>query len=236
MTRIARTLVLGALLAGCAGMPDLSGVLSSSADTRAGLSDSDITAGLKDALSTATRRAILRTGVTDGFWLNRDINIPLPEQLQKAERTLRALGQGKTVDDFHLSLNRAAEAAVPEAAQVFEMQIRQMTIADARAILDGPPTAATDYFRRTTSDILTQRFRPIVARTTSQVGVTKRYKDLAGRVEALVPGFQMQDIDAYVTDRALSGLFRTIGDEEMRIRRDPAARTSEILKKVFGAP
>jgi hypothetical protein len=224
-----------ALLAACAGLPpELQGVLDQASSPAGVLSESDIAAGLKEALATGTQRAIARIGVTDGFWLNRDINIPLPDQLARAEKTLRALGQGKTVDDFHLSLNRAAEAAVPEAASIFGNAIRSMTLADARSILQGAPTAATEYFRDKTSAALTARFRPIVTRTTAAVGVTKRYKDLAVKVGRLAPGFALQDIDAYVTDRALGGLFRTLGDEEMRIRRDPAARTSEILRKVFG--
>lgn len=235
MTRVAASLVLAFLLAGCAGLPDLSGVLSAPADGSGELSESDIVAGLKEALAAGTGRAIQRIGVKDGFWLNRDLQIPLPEQLQKAERTLRALGQGRTVDEFHLSLNRAAEAAVPEAGSIFATAIRAMSVSDARAILQGPPTAATDYFRGKTSATLAARFKPIVMQATNAVGATRRYKDLAGKVGALAPGFQMQDIDSYVTDRALAGLFRTLGEEEMRIRRDPAARTSEILRKVFGA-
>lgn len=226
-----------ALLAGCASLPpDLQQVLPGASAGGAGaLSDSAIASGLKEALSTGTRRAVARVGVPDGYWLNRDISIPLPDQLARAERALRALGQGRTVDEFHLSLNRAAEAAAPEAAPVFASAIQAMTLSDARAILDGPPTAATDYFRGKTWNDLSVRFKPVVARATSAVGATRRYKDLAGKVSRLVPGFQLQDIDAYVTDRALAGLFHEIGAEEARIRRNPAARTSEILREVFGS-
>jgi len=138
------------------------------------------------------------------------------------------------VDEFHLSLNRAAEAAVPEATAIFGTAIRAMTLADARRILNGPGNAATEYFRGRTLPALTTRFRPIVTKATASVGATRKYKDLAGKVTRYAPGYEMQDLDGYVTDRALSGLFRTLADEELKIRQDPAARTTELLKKVFG--
>jgi hypothetical protein len=222
-----------AVLAGCAGMPDLGGVIEGAAQSAGILTEADIAAGLKEALATGTQRAIARLGIRDGFWLNRDLNIPLPDQLAKVEKALRALGQGKTVEDFHLSLNRAAEAAVPEAASIFGNAIRAMSLADARGILEGSPTAATDYFRGKTSSDLAARFKPVVMRATNAVGATRKYKDLTAKVANVVPGFQMQDIDQYVTDRALNGLFRTLADEEMRIRRDPGARSTELLRKVF---
>jgi hypothetical protein len=149
---------------------------------------------------------------------------------------MRTLGQGKTVDDFHLSLNRAAEAAVPEAVPIFASAIRTMSLADARRILDGPQDAATEYFRGRTLPGLTARFTPIVARATDSVGATRKYKDLAGKVGKYISGFEAQDLDAYVTERALAGLFRTLGEEEARIRQDPGARTTELLRKVFSTP
>lgn len=228
----AAMLVLGA----CATLPpELQGVLEQAAPVVAPLSETDIAAGLREALATGTQRAVGRIGVPDGFWANPSINIPLPENLKKVEKALRALGQGRTVDEFHLSLNRAAEAAVPEAVPIFTNAIRSMTLADARQILDGPPNAATEYFRGRTLSALTTRFKPIVTRTTDQVGATRKYKELAGRVSKYATGFQAQDLDAYVTERALSGLFRTLGDEEQKIRENPAARTSELLRRVFGA-
>jgi hypothetical protein len=219
--------------------PELQGAIETVAGAAAGqqqvLGETEIAAGLREALDTGTRRAIARIGVPDGFWLNRDLNIPLPENLRKAEKALRALGQGRTVEEFHLSLNRAAEVAVPEAATIFAGAIRGMTLADARQILDGPGNAATNYFRGKTYSALSARFKPIVMNATSAVGATRKYKDLAGRVGKYVSGFEMQDLDAYVTDRALAGLFRTLAEEEQRIRVDPAARSSELLRKVFGA-
>jgi hypothetical protein len=223
------------LLAACAGLPpELQGVIEQ-ATPGDSLTDSEIAAGLREALASGTQRAVARIGVPDGFWLNRDLHIPLPEQLAKGERALRALGQSKTVDEFHLSLNRAAETAVPEAAAIFGAAIRGMTLADARTILEGGPTAATDYFRDKTARDLTIRFKPIVMHATASVGATRRYKELSAKIGKFASGFELQDIDAYVTDRALNGLFRTLADEEMRIRRDPAARSSALMKKVFAA-
>ena len=224
------------LLSGCAGLPaELQNVLNGVQPGIAvpPLSEADIASGLREALATGTRRAVGRIGAPDGFWANPQLNIPLPENLKKVEKALRALGQGRTVDEFHLSLNRAAEAAVPEALPIFTQAIRGMTLADARQILNGPPNAATEYFRGRTLPALTGRFKPIVTRTTDATGATRKYKELAARVSKYA-SFQAQDLDAYVTERALSGLFRTLGDEEMKIRRDPAARTSEILRRVFG--
>jgi len=226
------------LLAGCAGLPpELQGVLEQTAQGMAGagpLSEADIAAGLREALATGTSRAVGRIGVPDGFWANPSLNIPLPDSLKKVEKAMRALGQGRTVDEFHLSLNRAAEAAVPEAVPIFTNAIKAMTLADARQILDGPPTAATEYFRGKTLPALIGRFKPVVMHATSSVGATRKYKELAAKVGRYASGFEAQDLDAYVTERALSGLFRTLGEEERKIRQDPGARTSELLRKVFG--
>ena len=238
-THLAAVLAGACALAACAELgPTVQSVLDGvAAQPQAGgglVSEADIAAGLKEALATGTTRAISRLGVTDGFWKNPGVQIPLPEQLQKVEKTLRMLGQGAKVDEFHLSLNRAAEQAVPEAAAIFGNAIRGMTLSDARGILQGGSTAATDFFRARTSAALTAKFAPMVTRATDAVGVTRKYKDLAGKVQKLAPGFELQDIDSYVTQRALSGLFTTLGDEEMRIRKDPAARSTELLRKVFG--
>ena len=240
MKRAAIVVTAGLLLGACANMPsDFQNVLDSVAGGGApaggsALGEGDIAAGLKEALSTGTQRAISRIGVMDGFWKNPKLQIPLPENLQRTEKTLRMIGMGDKVDEFHLSLNRAAEKAVPEAATIFGNAIRAMTLADARSILHGGPTAATEYFKDKTSGALTARFKPIVTQATDSVGATKKYKDLAGKVGRYVPSFQGEDIDGYVTDRALAGLFTTLGEEEQRIRQDPAARTTELLKKVFG--
>ena len=186
-----------------------------------GLSESDIAAGLKEALATGTERAVGRIGRLDGFWQNANLRIPLPDSLKKAEKVMRQLGQSKTVDEFHLSLNRAAEQAVPEAAGIFGDAIRGMGLSDARGILQGPDDAATQYFRGRTTAPLTARFTPIVGKATASVGATRKYKDLVGKVKKLVPGFEPVDLDAYVTERALGGLFTTLAEEEKKIRENP---------------
>jgi hypothetical protein len=236
MKRALMVVVTAAGLAGCAGMPpELAEVLGPAGNVMgASPSEYEIAQGLKEALSVGTQRAVGYLGVRDGFWLNRAVNIPLPDSLRKVEKSLRTFGQGKVVDDFHLSLNRAAEAAVPEAAAIFGDAIRGMTLTDASRILNGPNNAATEYFRSRTSGALTARFEPIVAKATASVGATRKYKDLSAKVAKFVPGYQMQDLDAYVTDKALTGLFITLAGEELKIRQDPAARTTELLKKVFG--
>ena len=223
-----------ALLAGCANLPpELSAVLDS-AGAGVAPGESEMAQGLKEALAVGTERAVGRIGVRDGYWLNGDVNIPLPDSLRKVEKTLRTFGQGRTVDEFHLSLNRAAEAAAPEAVAIFGDAIRGMTLTDARQILNGPSNAATEYFRGRTHATLTARFTPIVSKATASVGATRKYKELAAKVSKVSSSFQVQDLDAYVTERALAGLFRTLADEELKIRQDPAARTTELLKRVFG--
>lgn len=235
MKKLLASALGAALLSGCAGLPpELQSVLGHAGAPGTGLAESEIAAGLREALTAGTERAVARIGVPDGFWRNRDLQIPLPDSLKKVEKTLRTLGQGRTVDEFHLSLNRAAEAAVPEAVSIFATAIRGMTLADARGILDGPPNAATEYFRGRTTAQLTARFRPIVSHATSTVGATRKYKDLVARVGRFVPDLKTTDLDGYVTERALHGAFRTLAEEEARIRADPAARTSEILRRVFG--
>lgn len=200
-----------------------------------GLPTSDVAAGLKEALAQGTTHAIKTLGRADGFWGNPAVRIPLPDPLQKTESLLRSLGQGKKVDAFQLSLNRAAERAVPEVADIFGDAIRTMTLDDARAILAGPPDAATQYFRRVAGERLAQRIRPIVADATGRVGVTRKYKALAGGPLGALGGMGgALDLDGYVTDKTLDGLFATIAEQEKEIRRNPAARTSELLRRVFG--
>jgi hypothetical protein len=228
-----RLIALGfsvAALSACAGFP------LALPDPGTGLSETDIAAGLKEALSTGTERAVARVGQPDGYWLNPRLRIPLPDNLKKTERLLRSLGQDRHVDEFHLSLNRAAEQAAPEAVAIFGNAIRQMTLADARRILNGPPDAATRYFQDRTTPALTARFRPIVSKATDATGATRNYKNLVSRAGRLVSSadFQALDLDGYVTERALAGLFTTLADEERLIRENPAARTSELLRRVFG--
>jgi Protein of unknown function (DUF4197) len=193
-----------------------------------------IAAGLREALEHGTARAVQELGRENGFWADSRLRIPLPEKLQKVDAALRRVGQEKLADDFVRSLNRAAEQATPEARRIFLDAIQRMTIRDALDILRGPQDAATRYFRAQTEAPLTQAFHPIVARSTAAVGVTANYKRIASRAEPLgLVDMRDLDIDAYVTRKALDGLFVVVADEERRIRENPAARTTELLRKVF---
>ncbi len=233
MRHVLVVLLLLSLLAACSALGILDG--ATPGPPAAVLSEPEIAAGLKEALATGAERAIARIGRTDGFWQEPKIRIPLPESLGKAEKMLRRLGQGGKVDEFQLSLNRAAEQAVPEAAGIFGKAIRNLTLADAGRILHGPPDAATVFLRGETANALSASLRPIVSRATDASGVTRRYKDLASKAGRFVNlDAQSTDLDAYVTERALSGLFTILAEEERKIRENPAARTSELLIRVFG--
>ncbi|MDX1513605.1 MAG: DUF4197 domain-containing protein [Gammaproteobacteria bacterium] len=208
------------------------GSTQSSAGT---LTDEEVIRGLKEALDQGARRAVESLGRTDGFFGNPDVRIPMPEKLETVESALRALKQDRYADEFLLTMNRAAESAVPEARAILGEAIRQMTVDDARRILGGPDDAATQYFRKVGGERLARRMRPIIEDATSRTGVTRAYKSLVDRagVAARLAGADTVDIDAYVTEEALDGLFLLIAREEKRIRENPVARTSEILKKVF---
>jgi len=199
------------------------------------LSDAKIGEGLKEALKVGTENTVLLTGNNDGFFLNRVIKILMPEKLRTLEKGLRAVGYGPQVDEFVLSMNRAAERAAPFAKKIFWDAIGEMTFEDVRKIFSGHETAATDYFKGKTSDQLTMVFKPIVDRAMSEVGVTRRYKDLVGRYETL-PFVKTEafDLDRYVVMKALDGLFHVLGEEEKKIRTNPAARVTDLLKEVFG--
>jgi hypothetical protein len=160
----------------------------------------------------------------------------MPESLQKAEKALRKLGQDKSVDEFILSMNRAAEQAVPETTAIFSDSIRSMSFDDAKGILQGPDDAATEYFRRSSGTRLAEKILPIVKKSTSAVGITAKYKDLLDKMGPLTSLIDKKslDLDQYITRKALDGLFKMLAAEEKLIRNDPAARTTELLKKVFG--
>lgn len=199
------------------------------------LSDVKIGSGLKEALKIGTENAVQSTGKTDGYFLNEAIKILMPEKLEKVEKGLRLVGYGPQVDEFVLSMNRAAERAAPAAKQIFWDAIGEMTIGDAQKILSGHETAATDYFKGKTTDKLTTAFKPVVDKAMNEVGVTRQYKELVGRYEA-IPFVKKEtfDIDGYVVTKSLDGLFYTVGQEEKKIRKDPAARVTDLLKEVFG--
>lgn len=201
------------------------------------LDDSQIVAGLREALAQGTTRAVNQLGRSEGFWSDARVRIPLPAPVGNLEKSLRQLGQGARVDEFHRTLNRAAERAVPEVAGILGDAVRQMSVADAAGILHGQPDAATRYFQRTATDSLRERIRPLVAQATAQTGLTQSYKRLMTQAGPLLQlaGRSSPDLDAYVTDKTLEGLFTTIAAEEARIRQNPAARGSEILQRVFGS-
>jgi hypothetical protein len=200
-----------------------------------GLSDAKIGSGLKEALQVGTENAVKLTGKTDGYFKNQAIKILMPERLRTLEKGLRAVGYGPQIDEFVLSMNRAAERAAPAAKQIFWDAIGEMTFDDARKILNGGDTAATDYFKVKTTDKLTTAFRPTVEKTMNEYNVTRQYKELVGRYQA-IPFVKSEtfDIDSYVIRKSLDGLFYTVGQEERKIRTNPAARATDLLKEVFG--
>ena len=201
-----------------------------------GLTDDEIISGLKQALEVGTGNAVATVSRTDGYFKNPKIRIPLPENVQKVEKLLRATGFGSKIDEFELSMNRAAERAAPEAKAIFWDAIKQMSFTDARQILDGPENAATQYFQDKTSDKLQVVFKPITHQAMSEVGVTRYYQSIDDKMKSIPFADRMNlDLDQYVTDKALNGLYLMLAEEEKKIRQDPAARVTNLLKKVFGS-
>lgn len=200
-----------------------------------GLNEATITSGLKEALQVGTENAVSLTGRPDGYFQNPAIKILMPSQLQPVEKGLRAVGYGPQIDELVLSMNRAAERAAPAARPIFLEAITAMSFAEAGKIVSGSPTAATEYFKGKTSEKLTAAFQPVVSRTMNEVGVTRQYKELMGRAQA-IPFLKPQafDLDRYVVAKSLDGLFYVLGQEEQKIRTNPAARTTELLQQVFG--
>lgn len=202
---------------------------------KSAMSEKKIVSGLKEALQVGTDNAVRSTGQPDGYFGNPAIKILMPERLRTLEKGLRAVGYGPEVDDFVLSMNRAAERAAPQAKAIFWNAILEMSFTDAREILSGGDTAATDYFRDKTTDKLAAAFAPIVEEAMDEVGVTRQYNELVGRARA-IPFLKTEllDINEYVVTKALDGLFHVLAEEERKIRQEPAARVTELLKEVFG--
>ena len=192
-------------------------------------------AGIKEALAVGTERAVGRLSRVDGYFGDAAVKILMPPSIRKVADVARMAGYQKQVDEFILSMNRAAEAAAPQAAHYFGDAIREMTLEDARGIVTGSDTAATDFFRRKTYDKLYAAFKPVVSKKVGEVGATHAYKEMMGSY-AQVPMMRSQslDLDHYVTTKALDGLFLVVGEEEKKIRTNPTARTTDLLKKVFG--
>lgn len=203
---------------------------------RFGLTQGEMDRGIREALTKGVQTAVRQLGRQGGFLDDPEVRIPLPGGLQKVEDVLRGLRQGKLADEFVQTMNHAAERAVPEATEVFYDAIRGMTLADVRGIVNGPNDAATQYLQRSSSDELTTRFRPIVEGATDKAGVTGAYKQMMSRAG---PAAQLlgasTDLDGYVTEKALDGLFLKVAEQERLIRTDPYARTTDLLKKVFGS-
>ena len=201
-----------------------------------GISNAEATSGLKQALTDGSAAAVAQLGVQNGFFSNPKVKIPLPPALQRIESALRFAGMRKQADDLVLAMNRAAEAAVPEAKTLLVESVQKMSVQDAKGILTGGDTAATEYFRKTTQTQLTQRFLPIVKKATDQVGLADQYNSLASQAVPL--GLVKQEqatIESYVTQKALDGLYLMIGEQEKAFRQNPVGASSDIVKRVFGA-
>lgn len=202
-----------------------------------GLTQDQMVSGLKEALGKGVEQAVSALGKEDGFLKDLKVKIPMPEGLKKIEQSLRTVRQDKLADEFIATMNRAAEQAVPVAAGVLGDSVKQMTLTDAKAILTSTNNAATEYFRRTGEAGLRERFLPIVKQATEKAGVTSAYKLMLEKASFARSFLNLDalDLDAYVTQKALDGLFVKIADEEKRIRENPVARTTDLLQKVFGA-
>jgi hypothetical protein len=217
---------------------DLKGAVTGALKSAGGgssASGGEVAAGLKEALATGTGNAVQSLSKTDGYFSDAAVKILMPGKMQQAADVLKKAGYQREVDDFILSMNRAAEQAAPKAGPIFEDAVKKMSFEDAQKILKGGNTAATDYFRTKTSSELTAAFKPAVAESMSQVGVTQSYKALTERYTSMVPFGKTDafDLDGYVTQKSLDGLFVKVGQEEAKIRSNPAARTTDLLKKVF---
>jgi len=208
---------------------------NASAASIADLTNSDATNGLKQALNEGSIAAVAKLGAENGFFANPKVKIPLPPAMQRVEGAMRAIGMRKQADELVLAMNRAAEAAVPEAKPLLVDAVKKMSVQDAKGILTGGDTAATEYFKRATEADLSKRFLPIVKKATEKVGLAQQYNSLAGQGAAL--GLVKEDqatIESYVTKKALDGLYLMIGEQEKAFRQNPLGASSDIVKRVFG--
>lgn len=243
---LSRRILFAALLASLSGRAFAQGSLldqgrqflnqrgAPGAPTSGGLSTGDIGAGLKDALRIGAQRTIGRVGKTGGYLKDPAIHIPLPETVERVRPALKMVGAGGMLDDLELCMNRGAETAAPKALNIFTDAISRLTIDDARGILQGPQDAATQYFKRTTSEPLGNAFRPIIDKSLADAGavrVLNGVKQKAGSLAGLLSGFDLTD---FTLDGAMAGLFHYLAQEEAAIRTNPAARTTDLLRKVFG--
>jgi Protein of unknown function (DUF4197) len=199
------------------------------------LTTAEVAEGLKEALVKGISTGSDLVSVTDGYFKNPEIKIPFPPDVKKVEDALRKIGLGNQVDKFVMTLNRGAEDAAKEAKPIFIAAIKSMTIQDAWSILRGEDNAATEYLKRTTSGLLKEKFKPVIQNSLNKVNATKYYSDIVTRYNQIPLVDKVNpDLDDYATDKAIEGLFTMIAKEEKNIRQDPIARTTELLKKVFG--
>jgi hypothetical protein len=234
MKKMIYTLILVAVLTqGCESTQQILKTIGQ--DPNGQLTTSEIVSGLKEALSTGARRSSTELSALDGFFKNAAIKILLPAEAQKVEKTLRDIGLGSLVDKAILSVNRAAEDAASSAAPIFVDAITTMTIQDAIGILQGGDFAATNYLKGRTTTALTEAFRPVIERSLTKVNATKYWSDVFTNYNRFASNKINPDLSAYVTGKALDGIFYQVSLEEQKIRKDPVARTTEILKKVFGS-
>ena len=210
------------------------GTATSSRST-GGLTNTEAASGLKEALVQGISKGADQASRTDGFYLNKLIRIPFPPDAQRVATTLRTIGLGREVDKFELSLNRGAEDATRSAKPIFLSAIRSLTFSDVWNILTGEKDAATQYLQRTTSAQLSSAFKPIIEQSLSKVDATRYYTDLTTRYNQIPLVRPVQtDLNQYATDRAIGGLFTLVAQEEANIRENPVARTTELLRRVFG--
>jgi len=241
------TLIAASLIAGSswAGFNDLlkgsadQFLKGSSTSAASGLSQGQIDAGLKEALSIGAERAIDYLGKPGGFLNDANVRIPLPGSVDKIASGLRAVGQGALVDEFETTMNKAAETAIPKTLDIVKDTVQNMTLEDAGNILNGGDDAATRYLREKAGPSLEKAIRPIVSQATDQVGATASYKKLTanaggGMLGGLLGGGSALDLDSYVTEKTLDGLFYKLAQEEKAIRQNPVARSTDLLKQVFG--
>ena len=200
------------------------------------LSNADIVSGLRQALTIGTQNGTSQLSNVDGFFKNAAVKILIPEEAKKVESTLRSVGMGNLVDKAVLSMNRAAEDAARGAGSIFIDAIKQMTITDAVNILKGGDFAATNYFKSKTTATLAQSFKPVIDNALKNVNATKHWSDVTSVYNQFSKNKVTTDLSAYVTQKAMDGIFYQVGLEEQKIRKDPVARTTEILKRVFGSP
>lgn len=203
----------------------------------AALSSDQVSQALKEALGKGLQHAVSTLGQPGGFLTNLNVKIPIPEKLQLIEKGLRAINQGQYADQCITTMNQAAEQAVPAAADVFLNSLKNMSVQDAKSLLSGPQDAATQYFRKATEAELTTKFSPVVQQAMTKCGTTSAYQQLLDKAKGVSPFFSNPslDLNAYVTGKAMDGLFKTVAEEEKRIRENPVARSSELLKSVFGS-